>query len=186
MLQRRNPWSQTIRQQMNWRNKFAWRDKMSWRTGLAIAAAAFVLFYPIYCVLETAISHGIHPRGDILVVDMKAMSDFNLDQTQGQTSDIPVYYRRLDGKRIELAGEMWSPDSAASSVGKFQLVYSIASCCFSGPPKVQHFVKATVEPGHAVDFRQGIVNVVGTLHVGVERADGQVQSVYRMDVEKVE
>jgi len=174
MLQPRNPWRQTIRQ------------RMTWQTALTIAAAAFVLFYPIYCVLEAAITHGIHRRGDVLVVDMKAMSDFNLDQANGQTGDIPVYYRNLDGKRIELAGEMWAPDSAAADVSKFQLVYSIANCCFAGPPKVQHFVKATVVPGHSVDYYQGVVNVVGTLHVGVERSDGQVQSVYRMDVEKVE
>jgi hypothetical protein len=66
------------------------------------------------------------------------------------------------------------------------LCYSISSCCFNGPPKVQHFVKATVLPGHDVEYSQGIVNVVGTLHVGVERGDGLVKSVYRLDVENVQ
>jgi hypothetical protein len=51
---------------------------------------------------------------------------------------------------------------------------------------VQHFVKATVLPGHDVEYSQGIVNVVGTLHVGVERGDGLVKSVYRLDVENVQ
>ena len=121
----------------------------------------------------------------MLVVDMKSMSNFNFDQTNGATADIPTCYRNLDGKRVMLAGEMWAPDSATGSVGRFQLVYSISNCCFNGPPRVQHFVTATVEPGKDVQYAQGVVNVVGTLHVGVERADGQVKSVYRMDVEKV-
>jgi hypothetical protein len=159
---------------------------LTWRSALTAAAAAFVLFYPIYTVLESAISHGIHQAGALLVVDMKAMSDFNLDQSNGSTTDIPRYYRDLDGKRVMLAGEMWLPDSASGPLGRFQLCYSISSCCFNGPPKVQHFVKATVLPGHDVEYSQGIVNVVGTLHVGVERGDGLVKSVYRLDVENVQ
>jgi hypothetical protein len=162
------------------------RSRVNWRTALTVAAAAFVLVYPIYNVLEQAITHGIHEAGGLLVVDMKAMSDFNLDQVNGSTEDIPRPYRQLDGKRVMLAGEMWAPDSAAGNLDRFDLCYSVANCCFAGPPRVQHFVKATVLPGHRVEFSQGVVNVVGTLHVGVERADGQVASVYRIDVEKVE
>jgi len=170
--------------------RYAWkrslRERLSRRSALTAAAAAFVLFYPIYTVVESAITHGIHQTGNLLIVDMKAMSDFNMDQANGATADIPRYYRDLDGKRVMLAGEMWLPDTASGPLDRFQLCYSISSCCFNGPPKVQHFVKATVLPGHDVEFTQGIVNVVGTLHVGVERGDGLVKSVYRMDVEKVQ
>jgi hypothetical protein len=162
-----------------------WR-KISLQTAVMIAAGAFVLAYPIYNVLEQAVTHGIHQRGDLLVVDMKAMSDFNFDQSNGQTTDIPPPFRRLDGQRVMLAGEMVMPNTATGSLDRFQLCYSIANCCFAGPPRVQHFVYARVLPGRNVAYTQGVVNVVGTLHVGVERADGQVSSVYRMDVEKVE
>jgi hypothetical protein len=150
------------------------------------AAAAFVLSYPIYSVLEAAITHGIHQQGDLMVVDLKAMSDFNMDQVAGRDTDIPAAYRALDGRRVMLAGEMYVPGSSATSVDRFQLVYSIANCCFGGPPRVQCFVHATVLPNHDVQFAQGVVNVVGTLHVGVEKGDQQIASVYRMDVEKVQ
>jgi len=166
-----------------WQRGF-WR-RLTLRTGLTLAAAAFVLVYPIYNVLEAAITHGIHRQGDLLVVDMKAMSDFNLDQANGNTADIPRVYRDLDGKRVMLAGEMYSPDTADGPVNRFALVYSIQNCCFLGPPKVQHFVKATVPPGKGVDYLRGVVDVIGTLHVGVERSGGQVESVYRLDVERV-
>jgi len=163
-----------------------WWTKLTWRAALPVAAAAFVLVYPIYYVLDAAVTHGIHRRGDLLMVDMKAMSDFNLDQVNGVTQDIPPPYRALDGKRVELAGEMWVPGSAGGPVDKFDLVYSIMNCCFSGPPRVQHFVKATVLPGHRIEYSQGVVNVVGTLHVGIERGASQIASVYRLDVEQVE
>lgn len=159
---------------------------MSWRAVPTLAAAAFVLAYPIYYALDEAITHGIHRQGDLLVVDMKAMSNFNLDQANGSTTDIPPAYRQLDGKRVELAGEMWTADSAAPSLDRFQLCYSIANCCFAGPPRVQHFVNAQVLPGRRVEYFNGVVNVIGTLHVGVERSGGEVTSVYRMDVERVE
>jgi len=163
-----------------------WWTKLTWRSLLPVAAAAFVLCYPIYYVLDAAVTHGIHHRGQLLDVDMKAMSDFNLDQINGMTTDIPSFYRALDGKRVELAGEMWVPGSAGGPVDQFDLVYSIMNCCFNGPPRVQHFVKATVLPGHRVEYTRGIVNVIGTLHVGVEKVGSQIGSVYRLDVEQVE
>jgi hypothetical protein len=162
-----------------------WRQ-ITLRSVLVVAAAAFVLVYPIYTVLEGAISHGIHRHGDLLVVDMKAMSDFNFDQLNGITSDIPAAYRDLDGKRVMLAGEMWAPDTASGRLDRFQLVYSIMRCCFAGPPRVQHFVNATVPASRDVEYHSGVVDVIGTLHVNAEHADGRVASVYRLDVERVE
>jgi hypothetical protein len=172
------------RTSLRWKAKY--RQPMSWPARLTLAAAAFVLIYPVYCVLEAAITHGIHPQGGLLVVDMKAMSDFTLDQVAGTDDQIPRPYRDLDGKRVMLAGEIWAPDTAAANLDRFSLCYSINNCCFAGPPRVQHFVKATVLPGRAVQYLPGVVSVIGTLHVGVERADGAVASVYRLDVEKVE
>jgi hypothetical protein len=174
MFQPRYPW------QVPW-----WR-RFTLQSAVMVGAAAFVLAYPIYDVLDRAISHGIHRQGDLLLVDMKAMSDFDFDQVNGQTGDIPKPFRQLDGQRVMMAGQIVPTNSAAGAMDRFQLCYSIANCCFSGPPRVQHFVYATVLPGRRVEYSGGVVNVVGTLHVGVERADGQVSSVYRMDVEKVE
>ncbi|HUB27641.1 MAG TPA: hypothetical protein VL992_19610 [Tepidisphaeraceae bacterium] len=157
-----------------------------WRVVPPVLAASFVLVYPIYHVLDAAITHGIHQDGNLLRVDMKAMSNFDLDQVSGVDADIPLPYRQLDGKRVELAGQMWVPGSAAGPLDKFDLCYSIANCCFNGPPRIQHFVKATVLQGAKVEYYPGVVNVIGTLHVGIEHGAQAIASVYRLDVEKVE
>lgn len=145
----------------------------------------FVIGYPVYIYLEATITGGISQRGDLLVVDLKAMSTFEMDQVNATDEDIPRKWRELDGKRVECSGEMWSPYSAGGRLGGFQLCYSIAKCCFNGPPKVQHFVQVTVPEGRSVDYHQGLVHVTGTLRVGVTRAQGKVQSVYRLEVETV-
>ena len=84
-----------------------------------------------------------------------------------------------------LVGEMWDPLSAGERITNFDLVYSIAKCCFSGPPQIQHFVHATATNGAKLGYYQGTVEVKGTLHVNVKREAGAVTSVYQMDVESV-
>jgi hypothetical protein len=158
----------------------------SWRTLLLIATAIFLFGYPTWVYMDSLVTGGISQRGDLLVVDLRAMSSFEMDQDNGTTEDIPVRYRQLDGKRVLLTGQMYDPYAAANgNIRAFTLVYSITNCCFNGPPKIQHFIQATVPTNKSVDFSRDFVDVVGTLHVGVQTDAGHVQSVYRIDVEKV-
>jgi hypothetical protein len=156
-----------------------------WRLVL-IVVGFFMVSFPIDYTLDAELTHGIHRRGDFYVADLRAMSDFDLDQVNGRTSDIPQAFRDLDGKRVMLSGQMWSPLGAAGKLHGFDLVYSISNCCFMGPPKVQHFVHASLPPGRTVDFSGGQVIVTGKLNVGVESSGGVVQSVYRINVEDVQ
>jgi hypothetical protein len=151
-----------------------------------MAVGFYILLYPLYRTIDAAVNHGIHRHGDTYTVDLRAMSDFELNQIDGTTQDVPKHFRDLDGKPVMLVGQMWSPTGAGGKLRNFDLVYSIANCCFAGPPKVQHFVHATVPSGRNVDFSSTPVAVSGTLHVGVERAGGAVQSVYRIDVDNVQ
>lgn len=158
----------------------------NWRTYALIATVLFLFGYPIFVYTDALVTGGITQRGDLLVVDLKALSNFEMDQDNGTTQDIPLRYRNLDGKRVLLVGQMWDPYAAGGKIRAFTLVYSISNCCFNGPPKVQHFIQAIVPAGKAVDYYSSdFVDVVGTLHVGVESGEGHVQSVYRIDVEKV-
>jgi hypothetical protein len=168
------------------RRKPSWWRRLSWRGAVVVAAACFVVGYPLYTYLDVLLTGGISHRGDLLVVDLKAMSSFEMNQESGVTGDIPSLYRNLDGKRVLLTGQMWDPYTTAGQIRTFTLVYSISNCCFNGPPKIQHFVLASVPPGKNVEFCDGFVDVVGKLHVGVQSAAGRVQSVYRIDVEKVQ
>jgi hypothetical protein len=158
---------------------------LTWRGIILLAAVTFVIGYPMVLFVQQKITRGIQRHGDLLLVDLKSMSDFEMDQDAGTDSEIPVVYRDLDGKRVQLVGQMWDPNSAEGSVRNFVLVYSITNCCFNGPPKVQHLVQATVLGDSPVDMHPDYVAVTGILHVGVHSSAGHVQSVYRIDVEQV-
>ena len=142
--------------------------------------------YPVYVFVEAAVTGGIRDRGDYKEVDLKAMSLFHFDQNNGTIDDVPAKWRALDGQKVKVVGEMWQPYSAGNLVVGFELVYSIAACCFSGPPQIQHFVQSRVESGKSVGYHTGPVEVTGTMRVKVTRDEiGKITGVYHMDVESV-
>jgi hypothetical protein len=154
---------------------------------IAFALIALVLVgTPIYWYADLVLSGGIKQRGDLLEVDLKAMSSFPFDQVNGTIDDIDPKWRALDGKKVQLVGEMWLNNSAADEVGRFDLVYSIAKCCFSGPPQIQHFVQAKGRDGKVLPYYSGLVKVTGTLHVNVKKGADRIESVYQMDVDSIE
>ncbi len=158
------------------------RERFNFRIILFILVIAAMAGGFLYLFLQPE----VRDRGDYKEVDLKAMSDFPFDQQRGTIEDIPAQWRALDGQRILVTGEIWAPNSRGPELKQFELVYSITQCCFSGPPQIQHFVEAIVPEGTVPHYR-GLVKVLGTLHVNVERGeDGRVARVYRMEVERVE
>jgi len=158
-----------------------------------IAFAAIVLLlvgFPVYVYLDSAISGGIKDvGGGFKEVNLKAMSDFTFDQMNGTGEDIPQKWRELDGQKVVLYGEMFQPLTATDGrVGQFELCYSIAKCCNTGQPLVQHFVHSRVPPNRNLYYYPNLVKVVGTLHVKVVRDNeaNKVAQIYQMDVENIE
>jgi hypothetical protein len=109
-----------------------------------------------------------------------------MNQIAATDADIPAEYRALDGKRVMLVGEQYVTSRSRGAQLEFDLVYSIAKCCFNGPPQIQHFVKCKPMAGKNIETYMGLVKAVGILHVGVQIENGRVASVYRLDVESVE
>ncbi len=139
-----------------------------------------------YMWWEVAGTHGITQKGDAYTVDLKSMSTFPLDQKFGTVDDIPARFRELDGKKVVLIGEMWSPQSSGNRLSKFDLVYSIAKCCFTGEPQIQHFIKATPVDGN-MGYYDGLVRVTGVLTIKVTKdPDGKISGLYHVAVESVE
>jgi hypothetical protein len=152
-------------------------------------AMLLLLGYPMYIYLESAITGGVRDIGNgVKFVDLKAMSSFPFDGTNGKIDDVPERWRELNGQKVLLEGEMWAPNAAGAYVPEFELVYSIAKCCFSGPPQIQHFVHATPTNGQPLPFYSGLVRVWGTLKVEVTRDEeaNRVTRVYHLSVEKIE
>lgn len=164
------------------------RERINWRIVLFAGVVLLLVGYPLYFVLDSMLFHGVHEAKDELgsykVVQLKELSGFEMNQLTATDADIPPHWRQLDGQRVALTGEMYLANSAGRQ-NSFDLVYSIAKCCVTPSPKIQHFIKSTVMPGRRVSYHPGLVEVKGTLHVGIEREGEQILSVYRLDVENV-
>jgi hypothetical protein len=163
--------------------------RINLRMVLIAGLVLFVVGAPFSIWLRQFVTGGIIKHSDYYEVNLKAMSSFDLDQVNGQPSDIPAKFRALEGKRVLLVGEMWDPHGAGDdSLSYFQLVYSKTKCCFNGPPLAQHFVDSFVNKGKtAYYYGWGMVDVWGTLHVKFRRDPGGViKSVYAVDVDEVD
>jgi hypothetical protein len=160
------------------------RERVNFRILGFIAIFALLLGFPLYTYLDMALSGGLKNRGDYYEVDLKAMSTFNFDQVQGRLEDVPPQWRELNGKTVVMEGEIAPGGQQADGVGaKFDLVYSVAKCCFTGEPQIQHFVKVTVPATADVKIsRDGVIRVKGQLKVDVTRdADtGKINGVYHV------
>jgi hypothetical protein len=151
------------------------RRVMLWATGgllLAVAAAGLVV----------ALASRAERR--YVEVDLKALGFFPLDPYHDSDAEIPKQFRRLDGRRVVMDGEMYNP-YGGNAVDDFQLVYSRSGRRFE-IPKVQERVFAVAPDGQEVPYFSVPVRVWGVLHVGVQRDnDGRISSVYRMNVHGV-
>jgi hypothetical protein len=162
------------------------RSPINLRLVVLLAVIALPFLYFGYVIIDQAVTGGIKDRGSYLEVDLKSLGNFPFDAAQDDLNTVPQIWRKLDGKRVMLTGEMYVDGSAAPEVDRFQLVYSIKKCCFDGPPKVQERVFVKAPPGKAVPFYWRPVRVVGTLHVDTKRSGEEVISVFEMDIEKLE
>jgi hypothetical protein len=162
-------------------------ERINLRLIVFIGIMTVLVGYPVYVLIDAQVSHGVKQgSGGYLDVNLKAMSTFTFDQVDGKLEDIPEIYRNLDGKKVMLKGEMWQATGASDEVEKFDFCYSIAKCCFSGPPLVQHFVRSRAVPGKRLAYYEGQVLARGTLHVNVKKEAGRVASIYEFDVESIE
>jgi hypothetical protein len=148
---------------------------------LAIVAAPFVGF--LYAFVNY--NGGIQRTHDGLLVDLKALGNFEFDQNDGTIASVPPKFRELDGKKVVLEGFMYSRLSAVGT-GNFEFVYNVQKCCFNGPPLVQERVFVKVPEGKNLDWYSDMCRLIGTLHVQVVKEHGIVIQVYTLDPDRTE
>jgi hypothetical protein len=163
-------------------------ERINFRMVAFGAVLLLLLGYPIYRLLDEQLHGGVWQRGEFTEINLKRLSDFPMDQFKATEDAIPEKWRQMDGKKVLLVGEMVIGQSMVGFDSDFDLVWSIQKCCLSGEPQVQHFIKCKVQPGKRVEYSPGLVEVKGTLHVGITRdpVTGRISSVYRVDVDGVE
>lgn len=160
--------------------------KFNPRIILFVAVALALIGFPAYVFLEDKLTGGVKDRGDFLEVNLKAMSNFDLDQEKGKLEDIPAEWRALNGKRVELTGEMYNDQyNPDGKMKNFELVYSIANCCYTSTPKIQHFVLARLPAGANAEMYRGLVKVTGKLTVTLEKNDEKITRIYIVDVDEL-
>jgi hypothetical protein len=165
-----------------------WR-RINWRIAIFAAVVLTIIGVPFYIWANEVITGGVHNYGSYKEVNLKAMSSFDMDQTNAVMEDIPGQFRAIDGQEVMMQGEMWAPTYAGDEqISYFQLVYSKTKCCFSGPPLAQHFVDGFVTDKAKVYMYDNVpVKVWGKLHVYIRKdAGGTIKSIYHVDVTKVE
>ena len=159
---------------------------INYRLILFLAIVSLPFFWVLYAFVNEAVHGGVEDHGSYVKVDLKAMGNFPFDPITGTYKDLPKRFLALDGRLVELEGQMYCGDSSADKVQEFQLVYDIAKCCFQGPPRVQERVFAKTQPGKFVNRYGGEVRVTGVLHVNIQKPDGgAATTVYTLDVKKV-
>jgi hypothetical protein len=153
-----------------------------------LAAIAFIFIgFPFFIWARDFLGGGIVNHGDYAEVNLKAMSGFDLDQMNGQPTDVPLRFRELEGKRVALVGQMWAPNYAADgSLTYFLLCDSRRR--YDQAPLAQQFVYAYVRLGVPAHYDDGKVRVWGTLHIKFRRdpTTGVIKSVYACDVDRID
>lgn len=157
------------------------------RINFRILILIALVLLPVGFVMWQFLRPNVIERGGVKEVDMYWLSNFEIDPDIATDADIPADRRKLDGAHVLLRGEMWRADAWQGPVTQFDLVYSIQKCCMVGRPKIQHFVKSHVLPNARANAYEGLVDVTGTLHVGMirDKTSNKLLSVYRLDVQSV-
>src|SRR5690349_7064920 len=85
-------------------------QRVNWRLVIFLGVIAAPFLYFFYVLVSQSVTGGITQRGDYAEVDLKALGNFTFDQANGTIGDVPERYRKLDGKKVELKGFMFSPE----------------------------------------------------------------------------
>src|SRR5215468_5577358 len=101
---------------MNTTTKAPFLQRINFRIVVFAGVMLVLIGYPIYLFLDVRLSGGVwdvkDERGTYKRVDLKTISDFEMDQMKATNEDIPSEFRRLDGERVMLIGEIVSGRSA--------------------------------------------------------------------------
>jgi hypothetical protein len=112
------------------------------------------------------------------------LGDFAFDQVNGTLNDVPEAFRKLDGKRVVLKGEMWQPwYLPGSALNSFELT-NVRDHHEWHAPKIQDFVQC--HSLGSVQYTDGVVSVTGILHVNVVSTGGKVTGVFGLDAERID
>lgn len=98
---------------------------------------------------------------------------------------IPADIRALDNHIVSVEGFMVPLDFDKDKLVEFILVKAPFGCCFGTPPQIHELIKVRVKSPGVSPIMDGPAHARGILHVGAERENGYLGSIYRMEAETV-
>ena len=114
------------------------------------------------------------------------VSDTNTAKANGQINAmIPEDIRALDQHKVSVEGFMVPLEFEKDKLVEFMLVKAPFGCCFGSPPQIHELVRVRVKSPGVSAIMDGPARVCGVLHVGAERENGYLCSIYCMDAEAV-
>ena len=99
--------------------------------------------------------------------------------------EIPLLIRGFDGRRVAVSGYIMPTRTQGRGLTQFLLARDQLSCCFGPSPLMNHWIHVTVPHGAAHPNIARPATVTGTLRVGELKKYGSIQSIYRLEAERV-
>lgn len=103
----------------------------------------------------------------------------------GRLDALPDDIKKMSHGKYAVVGYMLPMEMEDEKVRTFLLMRCVLTCCYGQPMNVNEWIEARVASG-AVEYSTRQIRVAGELVVGEEFKDGDVVSVYRLFVDKVE
>lgn len=103
-----------------------------------------------------------------------------------ESSSIPEEILALNGKKVSLSGFMlpYQVDTNGN-VSQFSLNGNYDMCYFGAPVSINEWVMVNINDNQKVKYTHLPITVFGTFEVGEEYKDGEVSSVYRLNLERL-
>ncbi len=177
------------RQKSNNPNKRKQRSTLSaiLQTGLFVFGIVAVIFS---VMISLASKDQDALKGEYQSISFSKLSSFEYiapktDQPN-QFSSIPQEVRDLNGKKVWLSGFMLPYEvDDDGNVSKFSLNGNYDMCYFGAPVSINEWVMVNISDNLKVKYTHLPITVFGTFEVGEEYKDGEVSSVYRLNLERV-
>ena len=120
--------------------------------------------------------------GEIRSLSCIQIGNFPFDPHLG--GHIPPDVLALDGLHVKMRGTVTPWDLSGDTVVRFALTDG-QSCCFGGPPRIQHVVVVSFPAGMELSLADGWVVVEGVLGVHELRSDGITTSLFTLAASRV-
>lgn len=98
---------------------------------------------------------------------------------------IPTNILALNGRHVSIEGFMNPVEFEKGKTIEFMLLRDPPACCYATMPNLHEWVQVSVKSPGVPSRMYQIVRATGVLQVGVQRLNGTLSDVYRLDAESV-